>query len=805
MSYVQEAIRGQSSIENMAFSGRPRVPTMVIARVVGVHEETATVDCWGLNEQQGIIWPNVSVINTVYSEKEGSVWLPTIDPIQETTDYLVGQPNSERNVFALLCFISENATLPVCIGFISPGQNEVSFAEPGTRIDRHASNVYERLTKTGTYELVFPDNTYFKITDFADSDIPTTVAGLNYHTLTNPWEIIPDNDRKIILSHSAGNRLSINKTGVSLISSSEGTNDFSTSLFDSNGLNLSGANANLYINGTSFSDLNQLQINNSISSVFNNGELPSLSGTTGSPVPISLSPNVFGDGSISLAKLDTVVATYAQLLVSSAQIYTTINTLDAQVASNLLTAKNLLQQNINTVSSSLSTHVSDTAIHLQLGTSHTTAAYGDHTHDALNTSGAVTYASTVLSVSSTSSSAGTANNVARGDHSHGLDITSLSASPTSITIGATTSVGSSTTAFARADHIHGTPSTWTATTHNHTTLTNSSNSLALNSNGTVALTGSSIDLVGTVFVNGVSLTNVIRGTQTQENYLLYATTTDSTTRTYLTTAGGVTSTSNLSGTNHIVISQNQVWSFSAEIVANASMGTKGGKWVVTGVIRKQSLNSSTTFIGTPMASAVFVDPEFANTSVYVETETNVFGSLMISVVGIAGTSVTWSAIVTIKGSYNNATSTAFSSNPIGDTTTTGSVTSFDYSTYFLKYTTMGTESAIMTMNGFAPSLSNIPILANNSAWFVKINIAANASGSSAGAWIISGIFRRSSGASTTAFVGPIVYEQLCDTSLATANVNVDANTILGGIGITISGISSVSVNWLAIIEATEVG
>ena len=31
------------------------------------------------------------------------------------------------------------------------------------------------------------------------------------------------------------------------------------------------------------------------------------------------------------------------------------------------------------------------------------------------------------------------------------------------------------------------------------------------------------------------------------------------------------------------------------------------------------------------------------------------------------------------------------------------------------------------------------------------------------------------------------------------------HTILGGIAITISGISSVSVNWLAIIEATEVG
>ena len=799
---VLETYYGQSAIQNIDITARPPISNFIIARIVSINTQTATINCVGEGTQQGIQWQNVPVLNTVYSQKEGRNWLPLVDPSKQVTDDLIAKPTGTRDAYAMLCFVEGNSSIPICVGFISPGLNELTFNEAGSRIDRHYSNVYERLTATGKYEMVFPDKTYFLVTDADGLDIPDDLEAKYAYNVTNPWNIPFDRERKIVFGTSIGNTLSLSNNGLSVTTKSNDQDSaFQTTIFDSYGIRTSGT---VYFNGVSLSDVTQSQINNSISSVFNNGTLPSLSGSTSPPVNLNVPGTSITDGSLPLSKLDTTVATYAQLLSTSATIYTSINTLQTNTAANLATATNSLQTNINTVSTNLSTHIADTTIHLQLGTSHTTAAYGDHTHDALNTNGSVTYASTILSVSSTSNVVGTTSTVARGDHAHGLNIVSLSATPGNITIGATAGTGSSTTAFARADHIHGTPSTWTPATHTHAGLSNTSTSINLNSDGTMDLTGSSINLTGTLNINGTSLQNIIRANQTDQSYLLFATTNDNTNMTYLTTSGGTYATSILSGTNHVVVSSNQVWAFVVDVVANAQSGTSGGRWTINGLLKKGNTIASTQFIGTPMATTVSVDSAFAGAAVYVNIENSAFGSLVVSVIGLASTSITWGAVVTIKGAYNNASSTAYSSYPIQSVPPVSASTSYDFTTYMLQTSTTSNEIATMTMDGLTASSANMPILANNTAWFVKMTIIANAAGISAGAFIISGIYRRALGPSTITFVGPLTYEQLTDTALDNANVSVDTNTSLGAVSITVLGVTNTAIKWLSIIEATEI-
>ena len=793
---------GQSAIQNIDITTRPPISNFIIARVLSINTQTATINCVGQGQQQGIQWDNISVLNNVYSQKEGRNWIPLVDPSKETTPDALAKPTGTRDAYAMLCFVEGNSSIPICVGFISPGPNELTFTEPGTRIDRHFSNVYERLTATGTYELVFPDRTYFRVTDTDALDIPDNLDAKNAYSKSNPWNIPFDKERKIVLGTSQGNTLSIGKTGLSVTAKSNDQDSaFQTTVFDSYGIRTSGT---IYFNGVSLFDETQKQINNSISSVFNDGQLPPLSGSTAPPVNLSMPGTSIADGSIPLEKLVTTVATYVQLISTNAQTYTSINTLQANTEANLLTEKTLLQTNINTVSTSLSTHAANTTIHLQFGTTHTTAAYGDHTHDPYTQNGSVTYATGILSVASTTNAAGSSTTVARGDHTHGLNIVSLSAAPGTITIGATANAGSSTTAFARADHVHGTPSTWTPSTHSHAGLSNTSNAILLNGNGTMDITGSTINLAGTVNINGTSLQNVIRANQTDQNYLIYATTADATNRTYLTTSGGTYLTSILSGTNHVIVSANQVWAFTVDIVANAQSGANGGKWTINGLIKRGNTIASTQLVGTPMPISVVVDSVFANASVYVESENVSFGSLVVSVMGVPSTSITWGAVITIRGAYNNASSTSYSSYPIQNIPTISSPSSYDSTTYMLQATTVTNEISTMTMDGLIASASNMPMLTSNTAWFVRITVIAHALGVSAGAWNVSGIYRRAAAVNTISFVGPLTHEQITDVAFDNANVMVDTDTSLGAVAITVLGALNTTIKWLAIIEATEI-
>jgi len=805
---------GQAGTELLRMAMPDRIPSVSImmARVIQINYGTRSLSCVGLYSQKGAgPWTDVPIASTAYSQKEGSNWLPRVAIPTSSLPYDQARIDGDRDVIAIIAFVDQNSSMPVCIGFIAPGTNEISFEEDNVKIERHSSNVYEKISPSGNYDFVFPDRTYFRISDAASLDTPEDLSEKNYYNYSNPWSISYDYDRKIVLGHSSGNKMKIGKSGLSLISYPETGTDSKTGfpiygspsslVLSGNALNIS---ADIFVNGTSIFDVTQSQINNSISSVFNNGNLPSLSGGGGTAATLSISGSILQDGSIGPEKLSVAYATTLYVISSVAGLQLSINALNATLTQSISSAQTSLNTSIQTVQTALNTHTS--TAHLQLGTTSTTAAYGNHTHDALNQSGTVTYGTDIKTISSAGLSAGVANSVARTDHVHSISITSLSANPADITIGASTSIGSSTTAFSRADHVHKTPATWIPSAHNHSTITNStsSNSIFAEEGGAVTLsasTGSSINLNGNVTINGVSIGNVIRSNQTNVSYLLYGTTTNATTSINLTTDGN----SSLSVSNHVLINPNQVWSFTVDLVGNAASGQYGAIWRITGVIKRGSLISSVDFVGIPDVESRS-DAFMQNAELSLNLEKTSFGSMVISVKGIANTTIQWSATVTIWGAYNNYSSgysSGFSSAAI-QTVAAYTSTSSDYAMYVLKGVSSGLIQSRLTTDGNSASANNVPMMTNGSSWFSTITVSANASGVSAGTWTISGIFKRGNGSLSTSFVGPLREEQITDDLFNDVTIYVSADTNLGGINISTSGVQGTLVSWIAILETIEI-
>lgn len=810
---------------------------LFFAKVVQVHQASRTINCIGLNSHQNERFENVWVLANAASQKEGSTWLPKIDPILSRSSSTAAILENSRDVIAILTFVEKNPNIPICIGFIYPQENEFSFEDPYLKIERHSSDVYERLTSKGNYEFVFPDKTFIKIAAETDPEEITDLSGKNIHNKTHPWKIVKDFDRKITISHSTKNRLRISSEGVYIDTyASSGSNVgqrtggygfaqdgnlvlsgkqiFVQNISSSNPatITVSGVvQADGYqLGGTSITDVINASANTIASQVV--GQYfggSGGSGGSGSGGTITLSPDSIAANSISIEKLNFIP---------------------------------VLKSDFDTHVSNFNSHVGNTSIHLTIGTSSTTAAAGDHTHSVYAQNGTITWGSTgnMSLTTGTSNSAGSGSiaEAARIDHRHGISITSLSAAPANISIGATNSVGSSTTAFARADHVHGTPLTWTPSAHTHayTDLTSVSNAISfssgtvslfntsntssftLNPTGSVVLSGTTVDLVGTVKINGVTITGSSSGsssgTSSTGSYSAY----------FLknTTIGSVTKNLTMDGSdfyssaNQIKLAANSSFGFRADISAATSTGNAGALWVVEGVVRRSSDISSITLQDVRLVNS-YVDPSLSSCSVSVDVDAAIFGSLIFYTQGASSLTIYWTADVTMFGdpallpvapnAGGGSGSSGGSSSSITFPAPGGSLPSVnddaDYGVYVLKGYSTSASSVRLTTDGLVSTISNVPILSDNTSWVTDITVAAHVAGTSAGVWKYSGLFRRGASASSTTFLGPLTQEEIMDANFESAVVSILADTTFGGINISVTGLAGISSNWIAVIHATE--
>ena len=808
--------------------------SLFFARVTVVDQARRTISCVGLNSRFAHgPWDNVPVISMSATQREGSTWLPTIAPPAGETPATQARLDGDRDAIAVITFVEGNPNLPICIGFIFPGPNELSI--PGMNINRYASNVYEAFSLGGEYEMVFPDGTFMKIATVSSPDLPINLTSTNLDAYTNPWSIDRDVDRKILLSHSGGNKIRISGDGVELQSykiENFGLNPptlAASSILDSLGnytlgatvANLTAPNinatgdvsviGNLYLNGTSIDTL----ISNKVNSMFGSNN-----GGGGGSTTIVISQSSIADGSITLAKLASNI--------SSLFTGSTTLTLNASAIANGSLSIEKLSIDIAT-QAELDAHTGNSSIHLQLGATSSTAAPGDHTHAVYSSSGTITYGlTTQMALVTSDASAGTTNAVAKIDHAHAVNFTSLSANPVAISENILTNVKGTLSSFALADHIHATPATWTPSVHAHSysslladsgnisigsdtvslQTTSGNNSILLSPNGSIVLTGGIIDIVGQLKVNGKTLTELIAASNPNTTYVLTAVTSDA-------VSDKIFTTDNLSiftATNHLLVPQNQVISFRAEIIANYRSGVAGGQWIIDGSIRRPDTVATTTLVGQP-SFQVFADELLENARVQVVAENTNFGSLQFFVRGPDNYVVSWTLNLTVYG-YQTPAVFSISSVSSGGTTSGSSVITdggslpavtndAQYGMYMLKGTTTGTETIRLTSDAASASFANVPILINNSAWMTSISIVANNSGLYSGMWTMNGLFRRGSSAASSYFLGPLKQEEAIDDQLGTPSILVDADTSLGGINISVSGSQSTLIHWLAIIETTE--
>lgn len=110
-----------------------------------------------------------------------------------------------------------------------------------------------------------------------------------------------------------------------------------------------------------------------------------------------------------------------------------------------------------------------------------------------------------------------------------------------------------------------------------------------------------------------------------------------------------------------------------------------------------------------------------------------------------------------------------------------------------------------TTDGLAASTTNGPILPDNSTYYCRVRVLArNTTSGDSKSWTGVALIQRGAGAATTALIGsPTITSDFASASLAACVVALTADTTLGGLAITVTGIAATNIRWAAHIETLE--
>ena len=111
----------------------------------------------------------------------------------------------------------------------------------------------------------------------------------------------------------------------------------------------------------------------------------------------------------------------------------------------------------------------------------------------------------------------------------------------------------------------------------------------------------------------------------------------------------------------------------------------------------------------------------------------------------------------------------------------------------------------LTLDGAETAVStNSLIIPQGTAMFTNITVVASITGANAGLaaamWKVSALFKRQTSAGSAALVGLSNFEIVADPAFSSTYVDIDANTSLGSVKLTVMGIASTPVAWTAIVD-----
>jgi hypothetical protein len=120
--------------------------------------------------------------------------------------------------------------------------------------------------------------------------------------------------------------------------------------------------------------------------------------------------------------------------------------------------------------------------------------------------------------------------------------------------------------------------------------------------------------------------------------------------------------------------------------------------------------------------------------------------------------------------------------------------------------TTDATATVLTNDGGAAGTTNQIILPNNAAYYFTGTCIANVTGAAAGAaWSFEGAIMRGANAGSTVLIGTPVLNRVAVSSGASLwVVALTADTSNGGLTVTVTGVASTTIRWVAKIETTEV-
>lgn len=148
-----------------------------LGRVAAVHPEDHSVDLVMTDDGTQLVGVQVMSVNG--STKTGLADLP-VPAMPASGNVWDLTQQTDQDVLAVVAKVGNRTYVR---GFLLPQINQMTFATPGRRIDRHGSDVYEMIEPNGDYEHYHPSGTYVRI---AASPAHQDLTGQDYDGL---WKI----------------------------------------------------------------------------------------------------------------------------------------------------------------------------------------------------------------------------------------------------------------------------------------------------------------------------------------------------------------------------------------------------------------------------------------------------------------------------------------------------------------------------------------------------------------------------------------------------------------------------------------
>jgi hypothetical protein len=213
--------------------------------------------------------------------------------------------------------------------------------------------------------------------------------------------------------------------------------------------------------------------------------------------------------------------------------------------------------------------------------------------------------------------------------------------------------------------------------------------------------------------------------------------------------------------------------------ASGMAATQGDAQYGLSILRGATTNGATGALGGSISGTTFTDTTHGSGTFAV-------GQVLSGSGVTAGTTIT--ALGTGTGANNGGTYTVSPSQTVSAQTISA----------------VGVSR--LTSDGSAAGAANICNLPNNSAYLLKILLAATDTAHTAGLVAEYSVFlRRGANAASTVLVATTQHTLLADAAADAASVELTADVGNGGINLTVTGIAGSNLRWVATIQTTEVG